>query len=175
MEQLKTLFADKSLKPKDLTTQLSQLVLEGQVNSDELMDFASKAKDPVRATCIEALEFATIEHPEVLTTSAFEQVLNGLGAKAPRIRWEAAKVTANVIHQFPGKVEEAATLLLANSTSSGTVVRWSAATALSKILLLQTKLNATLVPALENIAQMEEKNSIKKIYAAAMKNLGSLK
>ena len=49
MEQLKTLFADKSLKPKDLTTQLSQLVLEGQVNSDELMDFASKAKDPVRA------------------------------------------------------------------------------------------------------------------------------
>ena len=54
---------------------------------------------------------------------------------------------------------------------SGTVVRWSAAYALSEILKLKTNANKTLLPTIESIIDKEEKDSIKKIYRKAIKEV----
>ena len=61
--------------------------------------------------------------------------------------------------------------LLENTEHEGTVVRWSCAYALGEILKLKTKNNTELLPAIKAISEREEKNSIKKIYLAAMKGL----
>jgi hypothetical protein len=60
---------------------------------------------------------------------------------------------------------------LMNADHEGTVVRWSAATALSAILLLKTGHNEILVPAVEALLDREGKDSIRKIYSAALKKL----
>ncbi len=170
--QLEQIFKDKTLKPKEKTEHLSQLVSDNTISVKELIAFANAAKDPVKATCIECLEFATQANPGILNDEGLAWIISNLGSKAPRVKWECAKVISNTIHLYPPKVNAAVTKLLDNTaTAEGTVVRWSAATALAAVLKMKTKMNEELIPAIENIMANEEKNSIKKIYAAALKKI----
>ena len=56
---------DISKKPKEKTALLSSAVLDGTISVDTLLAFAATAKDSPKATCIEALEFATQQKPEL--------------------------------------------------------------------------------------------------------------
>ncbi len=57
------LFLDKSLKPKAKTEMLCQMLMDKSISLDELIAFANTAKAPIKATCIESLEFATKQNP----------------------------------------------------------------------------------------------------------------
>ncbi len=160
---------DKAIKPKEKTEMLSQLVLNNSRIIDELIGFAKTSKDPIKATIIESFEFATKLKPEIASTSILQFVSQTLSEKAPRVKWESAKVIGNVAHLFPKKLDEAIKNLLVNTEHTGTVVRWSAAFALAQIIKLKTTINKELIPAIETICEREEKNSIKKIYLEALK------
>ncbi len=163
------LLNDKVLKPKVKTETLSQWLLDKKVNTDELIAFAQTAKDSPKATCIEALEFATKTNAAIANENCLKFVSETLSEKAPRVKWESAKVIANIAHLFPTKLDKAIANLLTNSEHTGTVVRWAAAFALGEILKLKTQHNKDLLPAIENICNREERNSIKKIYLDALK------
>jgi hypothetical protein len=165
------ILADKSIKPKEKTEILSTMLLDNSLTIDQLIEIAKKGKDPVKATCIEVMEYATQKRPEVASLKCIEFVSETLAEKAPRIKWESAKVIGNTCHLFPDHLEKALMNLLLNTEHSGTVVRWSAAYALGKILLIKHKNNPELAPTLESICQREEKNSIQKIYLAALKKV----
>ena len=169
MMTIQALLNDKDLKPKVKTETLSGWLLDGKISTDDLVSFAQIAKDPAKATCVEALEFATRQKPSILNITGFQFVTQALTAKAPRVKWESAKVIGNTAHLFPNKLDEAVKNLLDNAKHEGTVVRWSAAFALGEILKLKTKYNASLLPAVEAICNSDEKNSIKKIYLDAIK------
>jgi hypothetical protein len=171
--RLEELFKNSTLKPKEKTAQLSEFFLESSQNIEEAVNFASTAKDQVKATVIEALEFASQKKPAIVDNKTFLFVVDSLSAKAPRIKWESAKVIANTASLHAKTLDSAITNLLVNTEHSGIVVRWSAATALAAILKLKTKHNKELLPALKNICDQEEKNSIKKIYQSAFKSIDS--
>lgn len=160
---------DKFSKPKEKTESISKLLLGEKIGIDELIKFAQTSKDPVKATCIEAIEFATKANPKISSSSCFDFVSKTLCEKAPRIKWESAKVVGNIAHLYPNKLVEAIKNLLVNSEHSGTVVRWSAAFALGEIVKIKTARNKDLIPAIESICKREEKNSIRKIYMTALK------
>ncbi|MEI8279586.1 MAG: hypothetical protein WCG87_07455 [Bacteroidota bacterium] len=166
------LLSDKSSKAKEKTEALSRAVLKMEITISELVEYAKTAKDPIKATCIEAVEFVTQQKPELVDRATFQFVIVMLGAKAPRIKWEAAKVIGNTVQLHEKDTDEAIARLLVNTEDKGTVVRWSAAYALGEILKLKTTRNAELVPTAEAIIQREEKNSIKKIYQTALKKIG---
>jgi hypothetical protein len=166
---LDELLNDKSLKPKVKTETLSKYLTGKQISVNDLIAFAEKAKDPVKATCIEAIEFATKQNPQLSSGQCLQFVTDMLSEKAPRVKWESAKVIGNIAHLYPGKLDKAINKLLVNSEHSGTVVRWSAAFALGEIIKLNTGINKELLPAVESICKREEKNSIKKIYLDAIK------
>jgi hypothetical protein len=162
---------DKSLKPKERTESISRLILENPIVINELVSYAASSKDPAKATCIEALEFATGSNPGLATKECFDFVTLALAEKAPRVKWEAARVVGNIATVFPAHLDKAIINLLINTEHPGTVVRWSAATALSQILKLKTGYNKELIPAIEAIIEREEKNSIRKIYLDALKKI----
>lgn len=166
---INALLGDKTIKPKEKTEKLAQLVREGSITIADLRQYADGAKAPITATCIESLEFVTQSAPASIGADDLEWIIAQLKAKEPRIKWESAKVIGNTIATYPEKAEKALTNLLENATHTGTVVRWSAAFAIGEILKLNGKINKTLIPAVENIIANEEKNSIKKIYQAALK------
>jgi hypothetical protein len=167
------LLSNKSLKPKEITETLSKWVMENPEKLNLLIDFAKKAKDPAKATCIEALEFATKSKPAIASSACLKFVSETLTEKAPRVKWESARVVGNIAHLYPEHLEDAIKNLIANTKHQGTVVRWSAAVALGEIIKLKTSRNTELLPIIESICNIEEKNSIKKIYLAAFKKAKS--
>ena len=165
------LFKDATKKGKEKTEIISNWLLDGSLPIDELTAFAEKAKDSEKATCIEAIESATLKNPQLADASTFHFVTKTLTDKAPRIKWESAKVIGNTAHLFPTKLDTAITHLLANTEHSGTVVRWSAAFALGEILKLKTQYNDQLLPAIEAICKREENNGVKKKHLDALKKM----
>jgi hypothetical protein len=164
---------DKSIKPKEKTELLSKWILDNPDKQGELIEFAKTSKDPVKATCIEAFEFATKSKPEIADISCLEFVTKTLTEKAPRVRWESAKVIGNIAHLYPRNLDATIINLIINTEHAGTVVRWSAAYALGRIIKIKTKHNKELIPAIETICKREEKNSIRKIYLDALKSVNS--
>ena len=167
--EIAELLNDKSLKPKVKTETLSKWLVDNKITIDKLISFAQTAKDSPKATCIEAIEFATKNDPSIANENCLKFVSETLADKAPRVKWESAKVIGNIAILFPSKLNKAIDNLLTNTQHSGTVVRWAAAFALGEIAKLKTKLNKELLPAIETICEREEKNSIKKIYLDAIK------
>lgn len=168
---IEELFKEKEIKSKEKTETISNWILEKSLAVEELLVFAENQKDPVKATCIEALEYATRHYPELADEHVLLFVTQSLRSKAPRIKWESAKVIGNIAHLFSTKLKESISNLLDNTTHEGTVVRWSAAFALGQIIRLKTEYNVTLLPAVEEVCEQEQKKSIQKIYQEALKKI----
>ena len=166
---LDELLHNKTIKPKEKTETISKWILDKSLPIDELIAFAEKQKDPAKATSIEAIEFATKQNPNIANETVLNFVTKTLTEKAPRIKWESAKVIGNIAHLYPTKLEKSISNLLDNTKHEGTVVRWSAAFALAEILKLKTKHHVYLLSAINSICEVEEKNSIKNIYLTAIK------
>ena len=170
---LEELFADRSLAAKDRSARLAHLLEVGEVKGPALIAFAEQAKPPVKATCLEGLEQVTKARPRLLTEAGLDLCLRALSDKEPRVKWEAARVIGNTIHQFPKRAEEAVNALRGNVAHEGTVVRWSMAYALAQVILLRTPLNMWLLAEVASIIKKEEKSSIRKIYEAAIKKVAN--
>ena len=168
---LDELISDKSKKTKEKTETISKWLLDGSLPVDELIAFAEKSRDAEKATCIEALEYATTQNPGLAVESVFSFVSKSLTEKAPRVKWESAKVIGNIVHLFPLKCNKAIGPLLKNAEHDGTVVRWAAAYALGETLKLKTKHNQDLLPAIETLCHNEENNGVKKKYLEAIKKI----
>jgi hypothetical protein len=163
------ILTDKSLKIKERVASISQLLLNGKVSLPELIETTKSQVDTHKATLIEAMEYASKTKAGIIDEKAFEFVTGTLKYEAPRIKWESAKVIANTAHLYPKMLKKAVVNLLENTEHPGTVVRWAAAGALSKIIQCKTALNKDLVPAIRAIEERETDNAIKKIYQQGLK------
>ena len=170
---LLAVLTDKQVKAKFKVETISKLLLDGKLSVVDLIKLAKVSKDSEKGTCIEAIEFATRAKPEIASPECLKFVAETLLDKAPRVKWESAKVIGNIAHLYPNKLDKAICNLLTNSECSGSVVRWAAAFALGEIVKLKTKLNRDLIPAVEAIIRREEDNAIRKIYQAALKKVAS--
>ena len=131
---IEELLKDKTKKTKQKVETISKWLLNGSLPTDDLITFAEKANDAEKATCIEAIEFATRQNSKIADESVFAFVTKTLTENAPRVKWESAKVVGNIAHLFPTKLNKAISNLLTNYEDNGTVVRWASAFALEKYL-----------------------------------------
>lgn len=167
--KLNLILSDKTLKAKTRVLSISQSLIDGEFSVQLLTDTAKTESDTNKGTIIESMEFASKTNPDIITRKTFEFVIESLKAEAPRVKWESAKVIANTAHLFPEMLKKAIANLLDNTEHTGTVVRWSAAGALSKIVQCKTSLNKELIPTIEAIEKRETDNAIKKIYIQGLK------
>lgn len=165
------LLKDKTKKIKERTETISKWLLDGSMPVDELLAFAEKSKDSEKATCIEAIEYATKQNSKIADENVLIFVTKTLADKAPRVKWESARVIGNIAHLYPTKLNKSIANLLINTEYDGTVVRWAAAFALSEIVKLKTKHNKDLIPKIETILKQNKDNAIKKIYEKALKEV----
>lgn len=168
---IKEIFRDKTIKAKQATELLCGLLENKALSSSEIIKYASEAGDVHKASCIESIEFFTRLHPESLDAESFLFISDCLASKSPRVKMEAGRVISNTA-QMQGEIpEKTITQLLENAEHSGTVVRWSAATALNRIVCMRLPVNEFLIPAITALIEKEEKNSIRKIYQEALRKV----
>ncbi|HYC40577.1 MAG TPA: hypothetical protein VEB63_08820 [Chitinophagaceae bacterium] len=168
-ESIDNILRNKSLKAKNKTAQISQLLLDYTIRAHQLIPISADNKGKNKAILIESLEHASKTNPELIDSETFRFLIESLKDEVPRVKWESAKAISHTAHLYPKLLEKAVMNLLSNTAHSGTVVRWSAAGALSKILHCQTSINKKLVTAIENILKSEADNAIRKIYQKALK------
>jgi len=159
----------RTLKAKDKIIQIGELILTGMTSMNAVILAVKSKRGSNMATLMAALEFASKTKPEIITDKVFFFAIESLQDDAPRVKWEAAKVISNSAHLFPEHLKKAVVYLLPNTEHEGTVVRWSAATALSKIIQVNGPVNKELIPAVQSILKWEQDRAITKIYQNALK------
>ena len=80
-------------------------------------------------------------------------------------------MTANIARGSPAKASKAIPKLLLNAKDSGTVIRWSAAVALTEIAKSDSKLRKSLVRRFAEIAKKEKNSGVRNVYLKALKQL----
>lgn len=168
---IEQVFQDKTLKAKAKVSTIGEWLLNNELPLDELLAYAEKQKATDKATCIEAVEFATKKVPTIADENLWEYVTNTLNDEEPRVKWESAKVIGNTAKLFPTQLDKAIKNLLPNADNNGTVVRWATAYALAEILKLKTENNTKLLPKIEQLCETETDNGVKKKYIEAIKKV----
>lgn len=168
---IEQIFQDKTIKAKAKVAQIGEWLIQGDLPIDELLHYAQQQKATDKATCIEALEYATKKTPTIADENVLNYLVNALNDEEPRVKWESAKTIGNIAKCFPNELKNATDNLLKNATHQGTVVRWATAYALAEILKLKTELNTKLLPQIEHLSDGEEDNGVKKKYLDALKKV----
>ena len=168
---IEQIFQDKTIKAKGKVKAIGELLLNGELPIDELLAYAEKQKATEKATCIEAVEFATKKTPNIADETVLDYVTKSLKDEESRVKWESAKVIGNIAKLYPEKLNKVITTLLLNAENKGTVVRWATAYALAEILKLKTENNVKLLPKIETLCDKEEDNGIKKKYLDVLKKV----
>lgn len=168
---IEQIFQDKSIKAKGKAAMIGDWLIQGELSLDELIGYAERQKAADKASCIEAIEYATKNKPTISDDYLLEYVIGALADDEPRVKWESAKVIGNIIGYHPDQVGAAADALLLNIPRGGTVLRWATAYALGEILKLDTAYNAFLILKVKELCAQEEDNGVRNKYLAAFKKL----
>ncbi len=168
---IEQVFQDKTLKAKGIVSTIGEGLINGELPLEVVMAYAEKQKATDKATCIEAIEYATKKIPTIANESLLDYVTQALTDDAPRVKWESAKVIGNIAKLFATQLDKTIENLLLNAKHPGTVVRWAIAYALSEILKLKREHNKILLPKLGILCETEEDNGVKKKYLDAIKKV----
>lgn len=168
---IEQLFQDKTIKAKGKVSIIGEWLINNELPLEELVAYAEKQKPSDKATCIEAVEYATRKVPTISDENLLDYVTKALKDEEPRVKWESAKVIGNIATLFPTQLEKSIKNLLPNAENKGTVVRWATAFALAEILKLKTELNKQLMPKVEQLCEKEADNGVKKKYLDAIKKV----
>lgn len=155
-------------KPKELNAYIATLIMDKKVSVEDFRDAMNSEKDAERGTCIEALEYASQTDPDI-AKSYIHDVVNSLADKAPRVKWEAARVIGNIAKTSPEKTGEAIGNLLKNTADKGTVVRWSTAFAICEIAKYNDKRRSEMLSKIKEILKKEQNSGVKNVYLKALK------
>jgi len=168
---IQAVLINKQLKAKAKVEIISKMLLDEKASLVDVIKVAKASEGSNKGTCIEAIQFATKVRPALASPECLKFVTETLLDKAPRVRWESAKVIGNIARLYPNRLDTSICNLLINSEFPGTVVRWSAAFALGEIVKLRTKHNKYLIPAVEAVIRRENDNAIRKLYQSALKHV----
>lgn len=157
-------------KGKDLNFYVAKLIKDYKPSAQDFDRLLNEGKDTERGVCVEALEYLTQTKPQI-AKPYLDTVIRSLSDKAPRVKWEAARVVANLANTFPQDVESAVSGLVKNTADKGTVVRWSAAFALGQIAKSNPSLRNRLVDQIKILSQKEENSGVKNVYLKALKQI----
>ena len=110
-----------------------------------------------------ALTAITKDNPKYVA-GHIDFVIEQIGYKAPRVKWESSEIVANIAAEFPEQAQKAIPLLMINVDDQGTVVKWSAALALTEIAKNNPKTHKQLLPFFREMIGKEENNGVRNIY-----------
>lgn len=155
-------------KPKELVLSLSNIVKKDKSLLKQFEVCLKAGNTAEKGICMEVLEFVSQEKPE-FARPYIEVVIKYLADPAPKVKWEAARVIGNISSRFPAETLKAVPNLIKNTGDKGTVVRWSAAYALSEILKSNKTVRSKLLPQVESLLKNEKSNGVKNVYLKALK------
>ncbi len=127
------------------------------------------------AIIFEAIEAVTNSDAQIADIEWLHLATEYISSPNNSIKREASRIVGNISQRFPNNLENAIKKLLLNSKNQGTVVRWSSAYALSKIIVIPQYAHSELFDRLTEICSQEDENGVKNQYVKALKKASKAK
>ena len=149
------LLNNKSIKGIEKVKQLTLAISNKEVLIEEIIEVCKTLKDPAIAFCMEAVEAVTNLNPESSNIEYLKFASLYVASKSNSLKRESARVIGNIAKLYPNDLDNSIKDLLNNANNEGTVVRWSAAYALSRIVIIPKYSNSDL---LDKLFQLDNEN-----------------
>ncbi len=164
---------DSGRKGKELNLYIAKLLEAKKPSANDFATAVRTGNNVERGVCLEALEYITQTNPGFARIQ-IPTIISSLSDTAPRVKWEAARVIANIASLYPKDVETSVPGLIENAKNKSTVVRWSAALALGEIAKYNHEQKNKLLNRIKQICEKEENKGVKNVYKKALKVIASV-
>ncbi len=166
---------DKSMKSTEKREIIIKALEEKSITIKELKVVLNETKEKKSSVIFEAMEAMTNSDAQIADIEWLNLAVENILSESNSIKREASRIVGNISHKFPDDLGEAIEKLLLNTKDEGTVVRWSSAYALSKIIVIPKYANSELFEKLTEICDCEEENGVKNQYVKALKKASKLR
>ena len=113
---------------------------------------------------LEAMEVVTRKNPHIADLKWLEFVEEYIIADSNNLKRESSRIVGNIAHLFPNNLKNVIEKLLVNSLDKGTVIRWSSAYALSRIIIIPVYAQSELYNTLLKIYEKEAESGVRGQY-----------
>jgi len=166
--QLLDTIRSSTKKRKVLLVELSEKAKKDKSLLNDFTKCLEEGNPVEKGICMEILEYVTHENPEA-GVQYIDCAVVYLNYESPLVKWESARVIANLAAKYPEKAAKAIDKLMANTKDKGTVVRWSTALAIGEIAKYNKKVQSDLVKKMEGLIKKESNSGVKNVYLKALK------
>lgn len=162
---------DKSIKKIDARAMIIDGILQGNYTIEELESTSQKLKEKKISTILEAIEEISNKGLIALGLDYLEFAKKYISSKDNSCKRESSRIVGNLASKYPQAVRDCIPTLLDNAKDDGTVIRWSSAYALSRIILLKEYYDTELYEELVSICDNEQENGVRNQYIKAFKKI----
>lgn len=172
---LYNILRDKSLKGVARRQAVIELMLRGEAPLALLQDLMTQLSEKEAATVLEAIEEISNKKLMPMEAEYLPLVIPYIASANNSCRREASRIVGNLAATFPEEVGESIPYLMANTADESTVVRWSAAYALSRIVVLPSYAHSGLYDELQQLSATETEHGVKSQYDKALKKAAKMR
>ena len=169
------LLKDKSFKGTERRQAVVNMIVSGELTVNEVAAIATNNGEKQIATILEAVEEVSNKHLCPLEAAWLQWAEPYISSENNSCRREASRIVGNMAAQYPDLLDEAIERLMKNTSDEGTVIRWAAAYALSRIVILDRYAKSDLYDRLVAVCDREEDNGVKNQYLKALKKAAKIK
>ena len=169
------LLADKTKKPLERRMEIEELLKGGFLTIDNLAAMKDGLDEKSAGLLLEAMEAVTNNNPAIANKKWLSFAEPYITSKNNSAKREAARIVGNIAHIVPDGLDPIIQKLIANTEDAGTVIRWSSAYALAKIILVPDYANTDLYGILTLLYDKEKDNGVKNQYLNGLKKAKKLR
>ena len=169
------LLKDKSFKGTERRQAVVNMIVSGELTVNEVAAIATNIGEKQIATILEAVEEVSNKQMHPLEAAWLQWAGQYLSSENNSCRREASRIVGNMAAQYPDLLDYAIEPLMRNTSDEGTVIRWAAAYALSRIVILDRYAKSDLYNRLVTVCDREEDNGVKNQYIKALKKAAKIR
>jgi len=163
------LLDNKTLKSLDKRAELIEAIRMEAITIHEIQFLKAVLDDKKMAVILEAIEAISLKNPGIADSDWLKFAQEYITSKSNSLKREASRIVGNIAHLFPDDLEVAIQKLLENTNNDGTVIRWSSAYALGRIISIPEYASSDLFDVISGLYELETDNGVKNQYLYGIK------
>lgn len=160
---------DKSLKRLEKRNAIVAAMIHREVTFSNISEACESLPEKSISLLLEAIEEVSRAKEFTLGAEYLDLAEKYILSSDNSCKREASRIVGNLANKFPTQLEDAITALLQNAKSDGTVIRWAAAYALSRIIIIPPYAKSPLFEQISDLCATETESGVKNQYIKALK------
>lgn len=161
---LVSVLEDVSLRLNEKRDKIIEALRSKSFTIKEIELFKKILDEKEMVVILEAMEVVSVKNPELADLQWLKFSENYIISFNNNLKRESSRIIGNIAHLFPNELESIIKKLIINTKDKGTVIRWSSAYALSRIIIIPVYAQSELYNTLLKIYEKEAESGVRGQY-----------